>query len=386
MELNDEHEITDIGLIPRDWEVKFLGEMGKFKNGINKPKEEFGFGFPFVNLMDVFGKSFIEGNESFELLNTNDSERDIYDLIEGDVIFIRSSVKPSGVGLTAVINKNLPNTVYSGFLIRYREKKFLNNSFKQHCFYEENFRRRLISNSTVSANTNINQDALKKLLIIVPPLPEQTAIAEVLSDTDNLIQSLEKQIAKKRLIKQGAMQKLLSPKEGWEETRLGDVLKVRHGKSQHHVVDSTGKYPILGTGGILGYANKCLYNRESVLIGRKGTIDRPQFMDTPFWTVDTLFYTEISETAVPKFLFYKFQLIDWYSYNEASGVPSLNAKTIENIEITIPSKEEQLLISNIISEMDTEIESRVKKVLKYKALKKGLMQNLLTGKIRITKL
>jgi type I restriction enzyme, S subunit len=107
-------------------------------------------------------------------------------------------------------------------------------------------------------------------------------------------------------------------------------------------------------------------------------------MDIPFWTVDTLFYTEIFKFVLPKCLFYKFLQIDWYSYNEASGLPSLNAKTIENIEISLPPLEEQTHIATILSNMDSEIEALEKKLAKYKQLKQGLMQNLLTGKIRLS--
>ena len=79
-------------------------------------------------------------------------------------------------------------------------------------------------------------------------------------------------------------------------------------------------------------------------------------MDTPFWTVDTLFYSEVFNNTNAKFTFYKFNLIDWYSYNEASGVPSLNAATIENIEQAFPIlKEEQEAIATVLSDMDAEI-------------------------------
>ncbi|MCX6269623.1 MAG: restriction endonuclease subunit S [Bacteroidetes bacterium] len=225
----------------------------------------------------------------------------------------------------------------------------------------------------------------KKLPIIIPPnIQEQTAIATVLSDTDALITSLEKLIEKKRAIKQGAMQELLKPKEGWMVKKLGEVLKVKHGKSQHEVIDENGNYPILASGGIIGKSNKYLYNKPSVLIGRKGTIDKPQFMTSPFWTVDTLFYTEIFDDYDAKFIFYLFNKIYWYDYNEASGVPSLNAKTIEAIEQSFPkSKNEQIRISNIISDLDTEISAMEQNLSKYELLKQGMMQNLLTGKIRL---
>jgi type I restriction enzyme S subunit len=106
-------------------------------------------------------------------------------------------------------------------------------------------------------------------------------------------------------------------------------------------------------------------------------------MDSPFWTIDTLFYTDILNNAFPKFIFYRFNLINWYSYNEASGVPSLNAKTIENIEIKLSSVEEQKAIAQVLSDMDAEIEALEKKRDKYKAIKQGMMQELLTGKTRL---
>src|SRR5687767_15112479 len=110
----------------------------------------------------------------------------------------------------------------------------------------------------------------------------------------------------------------------------------------------------------MGFSNHFLYDKESVLIGRKGTIDKPKYINEPFWTVDTLFYTEINSNYTPRFIFYHFLLIDWYSYNEASGVPSLNAKTIENISIHIPpTKNEQEDIAKVLTDMDAEIDSLV---------------------------
>ncbi|WP_035806325.1 restriction endonuclease subunit S [Lunatimonas lonarensis] len=158
---------------------------------------------------------------------------------------------------------------------------------------------------------------------------------------------------------------------------------MRHGKDQKQVQSSNGLYPILGTGGLMGYANNYLYNKPSVLIGRKGTIDKPQYMETPFWTVDTLFYSEISENYSARFIFYLFQQIEWKSFNEASGVPSLNAKTIENIEVSFPSFGEQNRIAKVIYDFEKEIKLTDSKLQKLKLQKQGMMQALLTGKIRL---
>ena len=251
--------------------------------------------------------------------------------------------------------------------------------------FSTNFYNRVMSMTAKSSVDSVRREMITDMKIPLPPLPEQKAIAEVLSDTDDLIQALEKQIAKKRSIKQGVMQELLTPKEGWSRKRLGDVLKIRHGRSQKGIEDRNGKFPILGTGGVLGFTNEYIYDNPSVLIGRKGTIDKPQFIQTPFWTVDTLFYTEINSGNHTKFIYYTFSQIKWNAYNEASGVPSLNAKTIENIEKGFPSFIEQIRIADILSEMDNEISLLEGKLLKLVSLKQGLMQNLLTGKIRLLK-
>lgn len=248
------------------------------------------------------------------------------------------------------------------------------------------------SHSGKSGVPGVNRNDLHELEISLPPLAEQNAIASALSDMDALLAKLDQLIAKKRDIKQAAMQELLTgrrrlPGHGniqWRAIRLGDVLAVRHGKSQHEVVKSGGEYPILASGGEIGRTDHWLYNKPSVLIGRKGTIDNPLYVDRPFWTIDTLFYTEIDTTiAVEKYIYYVFKLIDWRSYNEASGVPSLSSSTISSINFKCPPREEQAEIAALLTDMDTEItalEARREKTLR---LKQGMMQELLSGRVRL---
>jgi type I restriction enzyme S subunit len=194
-----------------EWEVKKLGECGDFKNGINKGKEDFGVGHPFVNLLDIFGISRVSQSSSLGLINSTESERAAYSLNKGDILFVRSSVKPEGVGLTSLVCNDLKDTVYSGFLIRFRDYGKLSFEYKEYCFYEKNFRRKLIDSSTVSANTNINQNSLKNLEILLPPtLAEQTAIAQILADMDDAIAALVQKRAKTVALKQGMMQALLT--------------------------------------------------------------------------------------------------------------------------------------------------------------------------------
>ena len=108
-------------------------------------------------------------------------------------------------------------------------------------------------------------------------------------------------------------------------------------------------------------------------------------MDTPFWSVDTLFYSIIHEPNDPKYLFYQFCMIDWRKRNEASGVPSLNARTIEAIELKIPPAGEQTAIAAILSDMDAEIAALEARRDKARRIKQGMMQELLTGRTRLRK-
>ena len=169
----------------------------------------------------------------------------------------------------------------------------------------------------------------------------------------------------------------------WETKRLGDVLRVRHGKSQKEIAVENGRYPILASGGEIGRTNTALYSGPSVLIGRKGTIDAPQYSESPFWSVDTLFFTEVDKDHCAKWFYYRFCLVQWRKYNEASGVPSLNARTIEAIELALPELKEQTAIATVLSDMDTEIGSLESKLAKAREIKQGMMQELLTGKIRL---
>ena len=407
MELKQGYKQTEVGVIPSDWEVKVLGEIGTFKNGINKSNEDFGFGYPFVNLMDVFGKSSISRNENFGLINSNEIERKLYDLKNGDVLFIRSSVKPSGVGLTCVIENNLPNIVFSGFIIRYRDNNYLNEGYKRHCFYDERSRNNLIGSSTVSANTNINQEALKKLKISIPPTQEeQIAIATALSNIDELISQTEKLIDKKKDIKQGVVQELLKPKEGWVTKKLGDLVSVI--KSGGTPLTSNnefykGEIPFLSIsdmtkqGKYLTYTSSKisqlgLDNSSSWLVPEDSLI-YSMYASVGFVSISKLDIA-ISQ-AVLGMQFKNFINIDFMYYTLLSIQKSvlkfvgegtqknLNAASVKKFKITYPSISVQKEIAEKLNDLDRDIALSENKLQKLKLQKQGMMQALLTGKIRL---
>ncbi|OFY20440.1 MAG: hypothetical protein A2W98_10830 [Bacteroidetes bacterium GWF2_33_38] len=170
--------------------------------------------------------------------------------------------------------------------------------------------------------------------------------------------------------------------DAWENKKIEDLLQIKYGKDQKQVICDNGKYPILGTGGEMGRTNSFLFDKPSVLIGRKGTIDKPKYMDTPFWTVDTLFYTDIFQNTFPKWLFYKFETINWYLYNEASGVPSLSGSTIYKIPVNIPSLPEQTKIATFLTAVDEKLTQLKRKKELLSQYKNGIMQQIFSQKLR----
>ena len=168
--------------------------------------------------------------------------------------------------------------------------------------------------------------------------------------------------------------------EDWDVVKVGEILKIGSGKDYKHL--SIGNIPVYGTGGYMLSVNEYLYDGESVCIGRKGTIDKPMFLNEKFWTVDTLFYTHSFKKSLPKYIYLTFLSIDWQKYNEASGVPSLSKTTIETIQIPLPPLKEQKKIAEILTTWDEAISLHVNLIEEKEQLKIGLVQKLLSGEVR----
>ena len=167
----------------------------------------------------------------------------------------------------------------------------------------------------------------------------------------------------------------------WKMVQIKELLRIGNGRDYKHL--KAGDIPVYGTGGYMCSVNDYLYDGDTVCIGRKGTIDEPQFHSGKIWTVDTLFYTHSFDGVFPKYLFYVFCMIDWKSKNEATGVPSLSKGIIEKIYIPIPYKdgepdlETQELIAQKLSCMDSLIAAKEKLLAKKRNLKIGAMQKLI---------
>lgn len=386
--------------LPTEWKIKSLGELGDFKNGINKEGTSFGKGYPLVNLMDVFGKLILQ-SEDFGLVDSNDDEREVYNLKKGDVLFVRSSVKPEGVGLTILVDQDLKDTVYSGFLIRFRPTDELSHNFKKHCFFETGFRLRLIRHSTISAVTNINQESLKKLWLFIPPLDEQLRIAAILSTWDEAIEKTE------RLI-EGKEKHYL-----WLLSNLISNSKYPHG----HIRDFTTEVSKRNSDGTIdrvlsvtndrGFvlpeeqferrvASSDLSNYKVVIIGQYaynpsrinvGSIAR--LSDWQSGVLSPMYVVfKINDKKVNSDFF-----LHWLESHEAKERirKSAQGSVRETVSFTdlgaipfpLPPLDQQEQIAETLNTAQQEIELLKRQAEAYRKQKRGLMQKLLTGEWRV---
>ena len=173
---------------------------------------------------------------------------------------------------------------------------------------------------------------------------------------------------------------------GVEYRRLGDCVRIRNGSDYKQL--QPGDIPVFGSGGLMTYVDRALYDKVSVLIPRKGSIDKLYYVDKPFWTVDTLFYTEIDLTVlVPKYLFYVLQKEHLEQYNTAGGVPSLTQGVLNKVLIPVPPLEVQSEIVQILdnfaeltAELTAELEKRKKQ---YEHYRRALLCGVESSELRV---
>ena len=132
---------------------------------------------------------------------------------------------------------------------------------------------------------------------------------------------------------------------------FGDVLEIKNGKNQRAVENPEGRYPIYGSGGVMGYADDYICEADTVIIGRKGSINNPIFVSEPFWNVDTAFgLVANQELLLPRYLFYFCKRFDFEKLNKTVTIPSLTKSDLLKIRINLPDlKEQQEVIDKLIT-------------------------------------
>ena len=174
--------------------------------------------------------------------------------------------------------------------------------------------------------------------------------------------------------------------KSWQLKRLKFLCSIHNG-SDHKDIEEAEGYPVIGSGGQFSYASKYIYDKESVLLGRKGTLDKPIYMDTPFWTVDTMFYTKIKADVFPKFLYYAVLNIPFEYYSTKTALPSMTQTSLGNFRVPTPSYEIQKKIVTYIEKelqiFDQAINKAKHQIELIKEYRDSLITHAVTGQIEI---
>lgn len=380
MEIMDGYKNTELGVIPDEWKVDTLGVIGEVKmcrRIFNSETKKIGT-IPFYKI-GTFGKD-ADAFISEELYRSYRKKFSYPN--KGDVLISASGT----LGRTIVYDGKPSYFQDSNIVWIVNNEKVVTNKFLYYVLQVVEYE------SEGSTIQRLYNSIINKTKFILPPLPEQKAIAEVLSDTDNLIQSLEKQIAKKRLIKQGAIQKLLSPKEGWEEKKLSELFTVTRGyvlsmKEIQATEDSEYKYPVFSSqtknNGLMGYYKDYLYKDSITWTTDGANAGDVKFRKGRFYCTNVCGVLISNKGYANTCVAEAFNRVS-KKYVSYVGNPKLMNNVVKDIELALPKEiDEQLYISQVIEDMEEEVLTLEKRLLKLKSLKKGLMQNLLTGKIRL---
>jgi type I restriction enzyme S subunit len=268
-----------------------------------------------------------------------------------------------------------------------------------------------IANMAVGgAQQNLNAGMIKDLPVFLPDLPTQTAIAEILSSLDDKIElnnkiNQELETLAQTLFKQwfidfefpnengepykssdGEMvdSVLGDIPKGWVAVRLSTLLTVKYGKDHKHLND--GIYPLYGSGGIMRYVESPLYQNNSILIPRKGTLSNLFYLEEPFWSVDTMFYTEIHNPIYGKYLFHCIKELDIASMNVGSAVPSMTTKVLNELMVLNPDSTILSKFDEIVSAFYETLNYNNQEVKELTNLRETLLPKLISGELEINEI
>lgn len=409
---------TEIGLIPEDWDcLKFTNVTNLITCGIAATPDYVPFykGKPFLSSTNVKkGKidydniKYIPNSLHNQLYKNNPPSK-------GDILYTRVGAV---IGEAAVVTSDLEFSIYVSLTLIKVDKKYLINYYLMHLLNSLPYQNLAYNTVLLGGGVgNLNVNVVRDFPIICPPLPEQEAIAEVLSDADAWIESMEQLIAKKRLIKQGAMQELLTPKEDWEEKTIfevadkkrdlfndGDWIEAVHIKEEGIRLIQTGN---IGLGRFLNKNNKKYISEKSFVelkckeivegdllicrlaepAGRVCIFPKTEDLKS-VTSVDVTIYRPDENIFDRRILLYLLSTDEWFKQvlEQVGGTTHkrISRGNLGNIKIKIPkSLTEQTRIATILSDMDAELEALEGQLGKARKVKQGMMQELLTGRVRL---
>ena len=386
MELMKAYKNTDVGIMPEDWNVKELSNFLSFISyGFTNPMPTAGNGVFMITAADIKN-----GKILFETARC--TTEDAYSKLLSDKSRPRKNdillTKDGSLGRLAIVDDEKICINQSVAVLRANDK--VDPMFLKLQLESSYYQRIMIENAGGSTIKHIYITIVDKMKIAVPSNKlEQKIIASALSDTDAYITSLEKLFEKKRQIKQGAMQELLKPKDGWEVRTLAEIAEIYTGKKNNQDKVFDGDYPFFVRSQTIERINSYSFDGEAILIPGEGNIGKIfHYINGKFDFHQRVY--KISNFSKGYFGKYVYRYLSEYFGAHAmensvkATVDSLRLPTFQKFQIPFPpSYEEQVTIAQILSEIDEELTLLNLKLSKAKSIKQGMMQNLLTGKIRL---
>ena len=383
---------TEIGVIPEDWNVVRLNLLSNdIGDGIHStPKYVDSSNYFFVN-----GNNLSDGR----ILITRDTKcisEDEYESLKKNLDNTTILMSINGtIGNLAFFNNETVVLGKSAAYIKLSQR--IDKIFIYYLLQHSSIKKFYDNELTGTTIKNLSLASIRSTPIPIPPTkPEQTAIATVLSDTDALIEHLEKLITKRKAIKQGAMQQLLTGKKRlpgfsgeWEAKKLGKIAEIKTGNKDNDDKVEEGLYPFFVRSQQVERINSYSFDGEAILIPGEGNIGSIyHYINSRFDYHQRVYkISNFAKQYSGKYIYYYMsQNFNFYAVKNSvkATVDSLRLPTFQEFEILFPStKNEQTAIATILSDMDSEIEKLEKKRDKYIMLKQGMMQQLLTGRIRI---
>lgn len=365
------------------WKEYKLGDVAVVKGGKRLPKGKLLVDYetphPYIRVTNL-GKKWVR-KHGLQFVTT-DIQKTIskYTVNSGDVIL---SIVGS-IGLVGRISNELDGANLTENCVKIlTNKKIIDDDFLFYFLLSEVGQEEINKRNVGSTQPKLPLYNIKDIEISLPPLSEQKSIASVLSNFDDKIDLLHRQNSTLEKMAETLFRQWFveEEKEEWKEGMLSDLVIVKYGKDHKKLLD--GKIPVYGSGGLMRYADKSLYDKESVLIPRKGTLNNVMYKDEPFWTVDTMFYTEMKVPNVAKFVYHFLKEQDLASMNVGSAVPSMTTEILNNIPLDIPSKEVFEIFEGTVTPFYTKIKSNTTQIRTLTALRDTLLPKLMSGELRV---
>ena len=365
------------------WVYKKLGEVCEILNGFAfKSNLYIPNGIRVIRITNV-QKGYIEDKDPKFYPDETLDELRKYVLNENDLLISLTG----NVGRVGIIDKSLLPAYLNQRVgcIRVKNKEELLMPYLYFLLNSNSFENDCVLSSRGAAQKNMSTVWLSEYEIPIPSLFDQRRIVSRLdsafSHIDELKAKAEKQLSEAKALFQKALAEEMKPKEGWVYKKLGEVANVVHGKNQKDVFSKSGQYPIYGSGGnIMGYADDFLCEAGTTILGRKGSINNPQFIKERFWNVDTAFGISAKKGNDSKFIYYFIKGIDWSKKNTGTTLPSLTQLVVKSVDIPVPSLEYQRRIVSHLDALSSQVhqlEENCRKTLaECDALKQAMLREV----------